>query len=131
MCGSNGADMRGSHCGCRGPRHEGFLEAWLLLLLRVSPSHGYELLERLGQATGQGVVPDPGTLYRNLRRMEDEGLVTSSWDFSAAGPPRRLYRVTEQGEELLHGWAAEVEHYRFRLDRFLSMYADLTGRTRA
>ncbi|MEW6399497.1 MAG: PadR family transcriptional regulator, partial [Bacillota bacterium] len=61
----------------------------------------------------------------------DEGLVTSSWDFSAAGPPRRLYRVTEQGEELLHGWAAEVEHYRSRLDRFLSMYADLTGRTRA
>lgn len=124
-------DVHGVPCSCRGPRHEGFLEAWLLLLLKGSPSHGYELLERLGQATGHGVAPDPGTVYRNLRRMEDEGLVTSNWDFSDAGPPRRLYRLTEQGEELLQAWAAEVENYRSRLDRFLSIYSELRGRPQA
>jgi DNA-binding PadR family transcriptional regulator len=62
--------------------------------------------------------------------MEEEGLVISSWDLQDSGPPRRLYRLTEQGEELLHVWAANVEHYRSRLDRFLSIYRELVGDSR-
>ena len=64
--------MHEEECGCRGPRGERFLEAWLLLLLKGSPSHGYQLVERLGQALGGGMFPDPGTVYRNLRSFEPE-----------------------------------------------------------
>jgi len=99
--------------------------------LKSGPSRGYQLVERLGQALGGGGFPDPGTVYTNLRRMEQEGLVSSSWDLQDSGPRRRLYRLTEQGEELLHVWAANVEHYRARLDRFLSLYRELAGDSQA
>lgn len=95
------------------------------MLLKSGPSHGYQLVERLSKESGGGGFPDPGTVYRNLRRMEDEGLVCSNWDVQDSGPPRRLYRLTEQGEELLHAWASHLEQYRGRLDRFLSIYRDL------
>jgi len=80
------------------------------------------LLDRLRQNLTGGLCPDPGTVYRNLRRMEEEGLVASTWELRDAGPPRRLYRLTEQGEELLQAWAAHVEECRAGLDRFLEVY---------
>jgi len=131
MCREHERGFRAGACGCHDRRGERFLEAWLLLLLKSGPSHGYQLVERLGQLLGGGGFPDPGTVYRNLRRMEEEGLVSSSWDLQDSGPPRRLYRLTEQGEELLHVWAANVEDYRSRLDRFLSIYRELAGDSRA
>lgn len=131
MCAGHGPEIPEDECGCRGRRGDRFLEAWLLLLLKDGPSHGYQLLERLSETLGGGMFPDPGTVYRNLRRMEEEGLVSSSWDLQSSGPARRLYRLTEQGEELLHVWAVDVEHYRARLDRFLGIYRGLSGSSRS
>lgn len=122
MCGHGDAEAGDVRCGCHGRRGDKFLEAWLLLLLKAKPSHGYDLVERLGEVLGGVGFPDPGTVYRNLRRMEEEGLVSSSWSIQDAGPPRRSYRLTEQGEELLGAWASNVEHYRGRLTRFLELY---------
>ena len=65
-------------------RVERFVEPSLLLLLRERPLHGYELLERLPELGLEGRV-DIGNLYRLLRSLEDEGLVSSEW---TAGPRR-------------------------------------------
>ncbi len=59
-------------------RVERFGEAALLVSLAARPTHGYELLERLPGLSGEERV-DVGNLYRTLRSLENEGLVTSEW----------------------------------------------------
>ena len=112
-----------------------FLRPCLLLLLREQPSHGYELLERLRPF---GFFrDDPGGLYRALRALEDEGLVRSAWERSAAGPDRRIYSLTRAGMEHLHERAKALAEARETIDLFLTRYgefvtlADTRGRVRA
>ncbi|MDP8927868.1 MAG: PadR family transcriptional regulator [Actinomycetota bacterium] len=72
----------------------------ILLLLRDQESHGYELMGRLAEL-GVDVPPTTGGLYRSLRTMADEGLLTSYWSTPERGPARRVYAITEQGEQHL------------------------------
>jgi PadR family transcriptional regulator PadR len=104
----------------RGGRVRGFMQPRLLLLLAQKPSHGYELMEALGQGEDPGA--DPGLLYRTLRHFERDGLVRSSWATEGRGPARRVYEITEDGLEYLHAWAANILRTRERLDRFLADY---------
>ena len=86
-----------------------YLRGCLLLLVAESPAHGYELIEQ-GSALGirRGNGPQ---VYRTLRTMEDEGLVTSGWEHSATGPARRRYRLTQLGQEWLKVWTAAVDDF--------------------
>jgi DNA-binding PadR family transcriptional regulator len=73
--------------------------------------------------------PDPAAIYRNLRRMENEGLVKSRWDMEGNGPAKRIYRITPEGEEILHGWTITLRQRREALDRFLELYESLYKKT--
>jgi len=96
-----------------------FLEPCLLLLLRSGKSHGYELAQDISPF-GLGEV-DPSLVYRMLRQMEDSGLVVSAWDVeSSAGAPRRVYRLTEQGQRRLSTWVDDLGD----TDRFLHRFFD-------
>jgi PadR family transcriptional regulator PadR len=100
-------------------RMERFMEPCLILLLLESPAHGYELLERLGQFGFKGGSADAASMYRALRRLEEEGVLVSQWEESDAGPPRRSYRVTEEGCRLLGRWRETIKANKRRLERFL------------
>ena len=76
-------------------RVERFTEPALLLLLRERPAHGYDLLERLPELTGEQRV-EMGNLYRLLRALEEEGLVVSEWDETSPGPAKRRYAITAE-----------------------------------
>lgn len=104
------------------PLPKNFLRACVLLLLREHPSHGYDMLERLAALGFER--DDPGRLYRALRSLEDEGLVRSSWERSAAGPARRIYELTRRGMEELHAVAAGVAGTARVLDSFLTRYGE-------
>jgi poly-beta-hydroxybutyrate-responsive repressor len=97
-----------------------FLSSWLLLLLRNWSAHGYQLMQTLTIA-GLGAI-DPATVYRTLRQLEKEGLVSSSWDPKDTGAPRRVYTLTEAGEAYLQIWARQLEQYQTVLDRFFELY---------
>ena len=60
-------------------RVERFAEPALLLLLRERPAHGYDLLERLPELTGEQRV-EMGNLYRLLRALEEEGRLGEAFD---------------------------------------------------
>src|SRR5688500_8469168 len=79
--------------------------AWLLLLLDHEASYGYDLRQAL---RAHHVRPDPGTLYRVLRQLDDAGWLQSRWTDSASGPRRRLYRVTAKGRRNLVELAALI-----------------------
>ena len=88
------------------PRY--YLRACLLLILAEMPAHGYDMAERLGRF-GLGAV-DKGGMYRTLRVMEEEGLVTSGWEQSPTGPLRRSYHITDDGRGWLETWAEGVRN---------------------
>ena len=76
-----------------------YLRPCLLLLLSEGGSHGYDLLD---QVRALGLVgADAGGLYRTLRSMERDDLVSSWWEPSQSGPARRTYALTEAGRESL------------------------------
>ena len=97
-----------------------FLASWLLLLLRNWSAHGYQLIHTL-TTMGLGLV-DPATVYRTLRQLEHEGYITSTWDPGASGPARRMYTLTEAGEEYLQLWSRQLENYQTALNRFFEIY---------
>jgi PadR family transcriptional regulator, regulatory protein PadR len=106
--------------GDLGRMPKNFLASWLLLLLRNWTAHGYQLIQTL-TAMGLGLV-DPATVYRTLRQLESEGLISSAWDPRASGPARRVYTLTEAGEEYLEVWSRQLEQYQSVLNRFFEIY---------
>ena len=74
------------------------LEVWKVR--SREPSHGYELMGRLAEL---GVEPPPstGVLYRLLRTMAGDGVVSSYWSTPQRGPARSVYAMTEHREQQL------------------------------
>ena len=99
-------------------RVERFGEPALLALLAARPTHGYELIERLPELSGEERV-DVGNLYRALRSLEDEGLVTSEWSAELPGPTKRTYTLTAEGQEVLLAWRAALAQLRDGVTTFL------------
>lgn len=119
-CGESSCNPGAAHeCRCDGGQPKNFLRPCVLLLLAEQSAHGYELLERL-QAFG--FSRDPGGLYRTLRALEREGLVSSQWEPSDAGPQRCRYELTAVGWEWLRAWADTLDETRHVLEDFLQRY---------
>src|ERR687883_408726 len=102
-------------------RVERFVEPSLLLLLRERPLHGYELIERLPELAGEGRV-DVGNLYRLLRALEAEGVVSSEWSADLPGPAKRTYELTGEGRCLLDRWAEALREAQRDVQGFLDRY---------
>jgi len=118
--GGGGRGFRGGACPRRISR---FLEPCLLLLLRGDASHGYNLLESLGQFGFTPGSVDTSVVYRVLREMEESGWVSSQWDTAGSGPPRRVYTVTASGETYLAAWINDLRCTRDEIDQFIETYA--------
>lgn len=98
------------------------LDPTLLLLLHHGPAHGYTLLEKLREF-GLGEL-NPSAVYRALRDMEARGWVTSTWDEEQTqGPPRRVYRLTALGDEVLSWWTQDLQETRGMIEHFMSAYS--------
>ena len=99
-----------------------FLTPWLLLLIRNWSMHGYQLMQTM--AVFGLAACDPATVYRTLRRLEKEGLINSDWESGDAGPAKRVYSLTEAGEDFLRTWASTLRQHQDILSRFFDLYAD-------
>lgn len=97
-----------------------FIIPVLLLQLRNWNAHGYELMQKLTQFGFSSI--DQGNLYRILRQLEKDELVSSEWDTSAKGPAKRIYSITSSGEQYLQQWANSLEQYQKMLDQFFNLY---------
>src|SRR6476661_8631773 len=104
-------------------RVERFVEPSILLLLRERPLHGYELIERLPELAGEGRI-DVGNLYRLLRALEAEGLVSSEWSAELPGPAKRTYELTPEGRRLLDRWAEALREAQSDVQSFLDRYEE-------
>jgi len=103
-------------------RIQDFLEPCLLLLVHCEEIHGYELPDSL-ESFGFAANPvDLSTVYRLLRNSEDEELVASRWHHGTAGPARRLYRLTPEGDRYRACWVADLRETDRGLHSFLDRY---------
>jgi PadR family transcriptional regulator, regulatory protein PadR len=105
-------------------RVERFVEPALLLLLRERPMHGYELIERLPELAGDDSRIDVGNLYRVLRALEEDGIVTSEWNADLPGPAKRTYELTPAGLRLLDRWAESLHDAQAGIQKFLDRYEE-------
>ena len=77
---------------------KGVLEICVLSVLAHKDCYGYELVNEISKR----IDISEGTIYPLLRRLKDEGLVTTYLQESGDGPPRKYYRLTETGKEKEH-----------------------------
>lgn len=109
-------------CNNQGLKIEGFIVPCILFLLKDQSSHGYEIMEKLGDLDFVDMTPDPSVVYRHLRRMEAEGKVNSQLEPGSGGPARKVYSLTAEGEDYLHMWAMKIRRRKAALDKFIIAY---------
>ncbi|TBR39843.1 MULTISPECIES: PadR family transcriptional regulator [Dyella] len=96
-----------------------------LVLLAVlgqarQPMYGYQIAKRL-EEVGEGVLAGKqSALYPVLRNLEGGGLLDSEVEPSVSGPPRRYYRITTLGRDVLREWSAAWHATRDSVDSVLS-----------
>lgn len=77
---------------------KGMLEYCIMLLLHKEPAYASDIIQKLKEA--QLIVVE-GTLYPLLTRLKNDDLLSYEWVESTQGPPRKYYKLTEQGETFL------------------------------
>ena len=97
----------------------------ILFGLLLKASYGYELIQNIqefGFVVGQA---PPGMIYRHLRQLEENGLVSSNWETKGTGPAKRMYTITEEGKEVLAIWIDYMNKQASTLNEFIGAYRKL------
>jgi PadR family transcriptional regulator, regulatory protein PadR len=89
-------------------RIKGHLDLLLLSVLAAGPAHGYAIISALRERSDGTFDLPEGTIYPALHRLEDGGLLSSSWA-AGDGRRRRVYALTSAGATAL---AAEQTEWR-------------------
>ena len=79
----------------------GVVEPLLLFLISELPVHGYQIIKELEKRSQGYFKLKESTIYSALRRMENDGLVLSSWQQVAHKQRRRYYELTDRGRQIL------------------------------
>jgi PadR family transcriptional regulator, regulatory protein PadR len=95
----------------------GMLPYCVLAMLRDSERYGFELVQALSGING--MVTSEGTIYPLLARLRRQGLVETTWQESATGPPRRYYRLSPSGRDALADFAGSWRQFRTTVDDLL------------
>jgi PadR family transcriptional regulator, regulatory protein PadR len=111
--GPDGCESRGgSRPCCRRAGGSGrggaLVEPAALAALLSAAAHGYDLRREIREITQGALEVDAGGLYRVLRKLEQDGFVTSAWAQGESGPQRRDYELTAEGRELAEDWAMQL-----------------------
>ena len=94
---------------------KGVLELCVLTLLSRGDNYGYEIASRLMQEVGMG----EGTIYPLMRRMQDDGQVSTYLMEAPGGPPRKYYRITETGKATLKAQREEWKSFMTSVEKML------------
>ena len=73
----------------------------VLSILSEGESYGYAIIQQVRALSEEKITWTDGMLYPVLHRLEDEGLIRSTWRESAEGRERKYYRITPEGRRAL------------------------------
>jgi DNA-binding PadR family transcriptional regulator len=120
-------ERMGRCCDGKNQKMERLLEICLLLLLFEREGYGYGLVEQLSSFGFGGDDLNVGPLYRSLRKMEDQDLVSSVWEEASQGPKRRVYTITEKGKLELHSWIPILKQRKARIEQLIETYESMVS----
>ena len=86
---------------------KGVLELCVLVLLYKQDRYGYELVQKISEQ----IDISEGSAYPLLRRLTKEGYFTTYLKESSEGPPRKYYKLTENGKLYLKDLLKEWEEF--------------------
>lgn len=82
---------------------KGVLEMLVLEIICQEPTYGYQLMMKLKERSKDLFTLKEGTLYPILYRLEDEGMIVSTWtQGTGKTAPKKMYTATEKGLEERH-----------------------------
>ncbi len=80
---------------------QGTLDLLILKAVSLGPLHGYGVLLRIQQISGEELVIQQGSLYPALYRLEHQGAIVSEWGESENNRRAKYYRLTDLGRDRL------------------------------
>ncbi len=80
---------------------QGTLDLLILKAVSLGPLHGYGVLLRIQQISGEELVIQQGSLYPALYRLEHQGAIASEWGESDNNRRAKYYRLTDLGRDRL------------------------------
>ena len=80
---------------------QGTLDLLILRIVALEPLHGYGIVRRIEQMSGEALQIRQGSLYPALYRMEQRGLLTADWKTNDSGKEAKYYRLTKAGRKAL------------------------------
>ncbi len=99
---------------------KGVLDMCVLASIIEEPNYGYALMQTLNE---RGLaVPNEGSVYLVLKRLESNGRITGQLVASESGPARKVYEATEAGRDVLAAWMADWQAVRDGVDAVLKAH---------
>jgi PadR family transcriptional regulator, regulatory protein PadR len=108
----------------RSEKLKGHLDLLLMSVLSQGSGHGYEVITRLRDRSDGAFELPEGTVYPALHRLEEGGLLASTWDV-VSGRRRRVYQLTPAGAAALSAEAKQWREFSGSMARVLG--ARVTG----
>ena len=88
---------------------QGTLDLLILKTLALEPMHGWGIVLRIQQMSGDVLLVQPGSLYPALHRLEHQGWIGAKWGDTDAGRRAKYYSLTRAGRKQLD---KEAEQWR-------------------
>jgi transcriptional regulator len=92
----------------------------LRTLLTMGEQHGYGIARRIEQIADGRLSINYGTLYPALLKLEQEGLISSSWGVSDNNRKAKFYKLTKAGRRQIERETREWEAMTAIMTRFFS-----------
>ncbi len=80
---------------------QGTLDMLVLKALSLGPLHGYGIIQRIRQLSGDMLTVEQGSLYPALYRIEQRRWISSKWGTNETGRKAKFYTVTKAGRKQL------------------------------
>ena len=99
-----------------------------ILAQNNEPMHGYVIVQKAAETPMfGGRKPDATGIYRQLKRMEEIGVVESYWDIPDQGSAKRMFKMTEYGKECLRRWIDALACYCVTIQELRRSASDALG----
>ncbi len=114
--------MEYAQCPCSGKNLDRLLRPTILAILAREKTHGYDLVQQLNELKiFSDTPPDASGVYKLLKLMEEEGLVSAHWKLENTRPAKRSYGLTKAGTACIKKWAETLTSYQEQINALLTI----------
>jgi PadR family transcriptional regulator, regulatory protein PadR len=96
---------------------QGTLDMLILKAVSLGPLHGYGIIQRIRQMSGEMLDVEQGSLYPALYRIEQRGWVSSKWGLNETGRRAKFYTLTKAGSRQLEAEEASWDRLALAIAR--------------